>query len=165
MKRILIGLALIAAVAAGGWYWASPWWTLQSMKEAAEARDVDALSQHIDYTSLRENLKRQLRARMESGVRDDGVLGKLVAGGLAERLVDIALTPEGMRVIFAAAPLAADPEPGKVKLKASDMVVKRDGVGSFRMVRKDGKPGALIFRLRGPSWMLTDIELPPQGLN
>lgn len=84
MKRILIALALIAVIAAGGWYWASPWWTLQSMKNAAEARDVDALSRHVDYPMLRENMKRQLRARMESGVRDSGVLGKLVAGGIAE---------------------------------------------------------------------------------
>lgn len=165
MKRILIALVLIAALGAGGWYWASPWWTLQSMKEAAEARDVDTLSQHIDYARLRENLKHRLRERMESGVRDQGVLGTLVAGGIADRLVDIAVTPEGMRVIFAAAPLAAEPEPGRVKLKASDMIVKRDGIDRFRMVRKDGKPGALIFQLRGASWMLTDIELPPQGLN
>ena len=165
MKRILIALALIAMVAAGGWYWASPWWTLQSMKDAAEARDVNALSRHVDYPALRENVKRRLRARMESGVRDDGVLAKLVAGGIAERLVDIAVTPEGMRVIFAAAPLAAEPEPGRVKLKASDLVIRRDGIDRFRMVRSDGKPGALIFRLKGASWMLSDIELPPQGLN
>jgi hypothetical protein len=165
MKRILIALALIVAVGAGGWYWASPWWTLQSMKEAAEARDVTALSRHVDYDTLRENMKRRLRERMQSGVQDKGVLGTLVAGGIADQLVDIAITPEGMRVIFAAAPLAAEPEPGRVKLKASDLVVKRDGIDRFRMVRKDGKPGALIFHLRGASWMLTDIELPPQGLN
>jgi hypothetical protein len=164
MKRLLIALALIAAAAAGGWYWASPWWTLQSMKDAAEARDVDALSRHIDYPALRKSMKRQLRARMESGVRDQGVLGKLVAGGLAEQLVDIAITPEGMRVIFAAAPLAAEPERGRVKLKASDMAVRRDGIDRFRMVRRDGKPGALVFRLKGTGWMLSDIELPPQGL-
>lgn len=68
-------------------------------------------------------------------------------------------------MIFAAAPLAAEPERGRVRLKASDMEVKRDGIGGFRMVRKDGKPGALIFRLKGVGWLLTDIELPPQGLD
>ncbi|RYE02510.1 MAG: DUF2939 domain-containing protein [Sphingomonadales bacterium] len=165
MKRILIALALLAALAAGGWYWASPWWTVQSMKDAAEARDVDSLSRHIDYDSLRASLKAQLRARMESGRRDEGLLGTLVAGGIAERLVDVALTPEGMRVIFAAAPLAAEPARGTVKLKASDMVMRRDGIDRFRLVRKDGKGGALIFRLKGAGWMLTDIELPEQGLN
>ncbi|RYY23783.1 MAG: DUF2939 domain-containing protein [Sphingomonadales bacterium] len=163
MKRILIALALIVVAAAGGWYWASPWWTLQSMRNAAEARDVTALSRHVDYPVLRENLKRRLRARMESG--GSGVLGGLVSRGLADQLVDIALTPQGLSVIFAAAPLAADPEPGRVQLKASEMVVERDGIGRFRMVRKDGKPGALIFRLSGPSWLLSDIELPEKGLN
>lgn len=162
MKRILIALALLAALAAGGWYWASPWWTLQSMKNAAEARDIDTLSRNIDYASLRESMKRQLRARMESGVRDSGMLGTLVASGLAERLVDVALTPDGMRVIFAAAPLAGDTNQRTVRLKASDMTMRRDGIDRFRMVRRDGKGGALIFRLRGASWMLTDIELPPE---
>ncbi|HEX8302418.1 DUF2939 domain-containing protein [Sphingomonas sp.] len=164
MKRVLVALLLIAAVAAGGWYWASPWWALQSMKDAAEARDVTALSRHVDYPAVRASLKRQLRARMESGERDDGVLGALVAGGIAERLVDIAVTPEGMRVIFAAAPLAGEPEPGRVGLKASDMLVRRDSIDRFSMIRRDGKPGTLVFRLRGARWMLTEIELPPQGL-
>lgn len=164
MKRILIALLLIAALLAGGWYWGSPWWTLQSMKEAAEARDIDTLSRHVDYTALRDSMKRRLRARMDSGVRDEGVLGALVAGGLADRLVDIALTPEGMRLIFAAAPLAGEARPGTVKLKADDMMMHRDGPGQFRLVRRDGKPGALIFKLKGATWMLSDIELPPETL-
>lgn len=166
MKKWLIALAVLVMAAVGGWYWASPWWTVQSMKDAAEARDVNALSRNVDYDSLRTSLKAQLRARMQSGGRDEGLLGTLVAGGIADRLVDIALTPDGMRVIFAAAPLAAEPtQRGTVRLKASDMVMRRDGVDRFRLVRKDGKGGALIFRLRGATWMLTDIELPEQGLN
>ncbi|WP_066795342.1 DUF2939 domain-containing protein [Sphingomonas soli] len=164
MKRILIAVALLAALAGGGWYWASPWWTVQTMKDAAEARDVDALSRRVDYESLRASLKAQLRARVENGRRDDGVLEALVAGGIADRLVDAALTPEAMRVIFAAAPLAAQPARGAVKLKASDMEMRRDGIDRFRLVRKDGKSGALIFRLRGMRWMLTGIELPAQGV-
>ncbi|RYD86233.1 MAG: DUF2939 domain-containing protein, partial [Sphingomonadales bacterium] len=132
VKRILIAVALIAALAAGGWYWASPWWAVQSMRDAAEARDADSLLRHVDHATLRENLKRRLRERVEGRAREGGVLGGLVASGVAGQLVDIALSPEGMRMIFAAAPLAADPQPGSVKLKASDMVVRRDGIDRFR---------------------------------
>ncbi|MES2988566.1 MAG: DUF2939 domain-containing protein [Pseudomonadota bacterium] len=164
MKRILIGLALLAVVLAGGWYWGSPWWTLQSMKNAAEARDTDALSRNVDYTSLRASIKKQLRERMESGVRDAGVLGTLVAGGLADRLVDVALTPEGIRVIFATAPLASEARPGGIRLKANDMTMRREGLSQFRMVRRDGKGGALIFRLKGATWMLSDVELPAETM-
>lgn len=160
-RNILITLVLLAAVAGAGWYWGSPWWTLRSMKQAAEARDIEALSAHIDYGSLRGGMKRELRARVS---RDDGVLGALVARGVADRLVDIALTPEGMRGVFAAAPLAAAPRPGAVRMNANEMRLRRDSLTQFRLVRKDGTGGALIFRLRGASWMLSDLELPPEGL-
>lgn len=164
MKRVLIALALIAAIGGAGWYWGSPVWTLRSMKDAAERRDVDALSRNVDYAALRESMKRQLRARAVDAAGEMGVLGSLVNAGVADRLVDLALTPEGMRAIFAAAPLASTQRPGAIKLNANDMVTRRDGIGRFRLVRKDGKGGALIFRLRGATWMLTDVELPPGPL-
>ena len=167
MKRtrtILIALAALVVAAGAGWYWGSPWWTLRSMKQAAEARDIDSLSRNVDYTALRKGMKRELRARMETPNADQGVLGALVAGGIADRLVDLALTPEGVRAVFAAAPLASNPRPGAVKLNANDLVMHRDGFGQFRMVRSDGKRGALIFRLRGATWMLSDVELPPESL-
>lgn len=156
-RTILIAAAVLAVAAAGTWYWASPWWTVRSMKQAAEARDVDALSRNVDYTALRDGLKRELRARSGD---EGGVLGALVSGGIADRLVDLALTPEGVRAIFATAPLASDPQPEAVKLNANDLVMRRDGFGQFRLVRSDGKSGALVFRLRGATWMLSDIDLP-----
>ena len=161
-RNILIALAVLVVAAAGTWYWASPWWTVRAMKQAAEARDVTALSRNVDYPALREGLKRELRARSGDA---GGVLGALVSGGIADRLVDLALTPEGVRAIFATAPLASNPRPGAVKLNANDLVMRRDGFGQFRMVRGDGKGGALVFRLRGATWMLSDIELPPEALD
>jgi hypothetical protein len=160
-RRNILIAALVLIVAAGGaWYWASPWWTVRSMKQAAEARDVDALSRNVDYPAVREGLKRQFRARSGG---DGGVLGALIAGGVADRVVDLALTPEGMRAIFAAAPVARTPRPGAVKLNANEMVMRRDGLTQFRMVQQGGKGGALVFRLRGATWMLSDVELPADG--
>ena len=163
MKRsrtILIMVALLAVATGAGWYWGSPWWTLRSMKQAAEARDIAALSTHIDYPSLRAGMKRELRARVRP---DDGVLGALVSRGITDTVVEVALRPEGMRAIFAAAPLAA-PEAGGVKMNANDMILRRDSVAQFRLVRRQDGGGALIFRLRGVRWMLSDVELPPEAL-
>ena len=162
-RTAAIALAAFIVVAGAGWYWASPWWTVRSMKQAADARDVASLSRNIDYTALRSGMKRELRARVAEDGGDQGVLGALISGGIADRVVDLALTPEGMRAVFATAPMASTARPGAAKLNANEMAVRRDGFGQFRLVRSDGKRGALIFRLRGATWMLSDVELPAEG--
>lgn len=162
MKRLWLAVTALLIIGAGTWYWASPWWTLSSMQEAAQARDVGTLSRYVDFDAVRQSLKRQFREQGQEGEGSKSVLGSLVRGGVAERLVDLAVTPDAMRLIFAAAPLAEDNPSGPIRLKASDMRIRRSGLTSFRMERRDGKPGALIFRLRGAGWMLTDVELPPK---
>lgn len=162
MKRLWLVVLTLLIFGAGGWYWGSPWWTLSAMQEAAQSRDVGTLSRYVDYDAVRESLKTQFRDQAKQGPAGGGsVFGSLVRGGVAERLVDLAVTPDAMRVIFASAPLAEDNARGPIRLKASDMKLRRDGLTRFSLERRDGKPGALIFRLRGAGWVLTDIVLPP----
>jgi hypothetical protein len=160
MKRWLVALAILIVALAGAWAWGSPYLTLWQMKKAAEARDVDALSAHIDYPALRTSVKQQLRKRMRG--QDIGWLGPLVRGGIADTLVDASLTPDGMRVIFAAAPLAGAARPRAIGLNASEMKMRRDAIDRFRLVRTDGRSGELVFRLRGVTWMLSDIRVPEE---
>lgn len=162
MKRWLIALLVLVLLAAGGWAWGSPYLTLWQMKRAAEARDVDALAGHVDFPAVRESVKAQLATRMRGGTEDQGVLGALVRAGIADTVVDAAVSREGMRVIFAAAPLAETSRPSTIKLKASEMRYRRDAFDRFRLYRSDG--AALVFRLRGTTWLLTDIRLPPDPL-
>jgi hypothetical protein len=161
MKRWLPALLVLVALAGGGWLYGSPWLTLQEMRQAAEARDADGLAAHIDYPALRKSMKAELRARA-SGAH--GPLGMLVASGLADTLVDAALTPEGMRAIFVAAPLASRSDHGPGGMKASDMRVQRERWNRFILVKRDGGPGALVFELEGIRWKLTAIRLPPGAL-
>lgn len=155
MKKLVAVLAVLALLA-GGWLWGSPYLTLRQMKAAADARDLTTLSAHIDYPALRNSVKQELRGRMD----DDrsSLLGRLVAGGIAERIVDVAVTPQAMPVVFAAAPAAAGKS--RIGLRAEDMAYVRDGWDSFRLERRDGERGALLFRLRGVSWQLTGVEVP-----
>lgn len=163
MKRwLLLALLLLVAVGAG-WAFGSPQLALWQMRKAAEARDVDALSRHIDYPSVRESVKAQLAERMQGGERS--AFGALVAAGLADRLVDAAVSPDGMRLVFAAAPLAGAAGPGTIRLKAENMNFRRNRWDEFRLVPRDGKGGALVFRLHGLAWKLSDIELPPDALH
>ena len=50
MKRrgIVVAGCAIIIVAAAGWYWGSPWWTLYRMREAARAGDAEVLARYVD---------------------------------------------------------------------------------------------------------------------
>lgn len=162
MRRILLTLALLALIAAGGWAWGSPYLTVRAMEKAAEARDTEALSARVDYAALRDSMKAQLRARFspEDGSDADAALGALVATGLADSIVDAAITPEGIRAIFAAGVADAGRDRRPAPLDARKMEVRRDSLDRFRLVRSGGEDGALLFALRGIEWKLVGIELP-----
>jgi hypothetical protein len=77
-------------------------------------------------------------------------------------LVDAAVSPEGMRFIFAAAPLAQSARPGTIRMKANEMRFRRVAFDRFELTRSDG--AALRFRLHGMGWKLEAIQLPPDAL-
>ena len=53
-------MVLAMALAAAGWWFGSPWWTLREMRAAADAHDAARLSYYIDYPALRADLKGEL---------------------------------------------------------------------------------------------------------
>lgn len=162
MKRWPIAVGVLLIVAAGAWAWGSPYWTVSRLKQAADARDVATLSAHVDYPAVRESLKLQLRERLgRTRSSDDPLeaLGAAVAERFAAPVVDALVTPEGVRVIFATGAGASANRPGTLGVKADAMTLRRDGLGQFSLVQREGG-GALVFRLQGLRWMLTDIRVP-----
>ncbi len=156
-KRWIIAVLVVAVLGVGGWVWGSPYYTLWQMKRAAEARDVDALTSHIDFDAVRGSVKSQIAAHLPG--EGGGVLGALVRSGIGDTVVDAAVSPEGMRFIFAAAPLAETERPNTIKLKANEMRYRRLALNRFELTRSDG--AALQFRMRGMTWKLEAIQLPP----
>lgn len=139
-RSSLAGLALAALLlAASAWWFASPWWTLHRMREAAEARDAKALSAYIDYGALRRSTGRQLD-------REIGPLGRLVARA--------AVRPETVRLLFLT---GAGPARGE-RPPARRWSVTRQGLNNFRAAPEDGKT-ALTFRRDGLSWKLEEVAI------
>ncbi len=167
MRRWLIALLALAVVVGAGWAIGSPYFVLWQMKKAAEARDLASLSSHIDYPAVRSSLKAQLANEVSD--RKASLFGVLVASGIADAAVDTAVTPEGMRLIFAAAPLASsvEPEPQSqpLRLKADEMAYRRTGWDRFSLVRRDGSGAGLDFALHGLSWQLVAVRIPPGALH
>lgn len=178
-KRIIVGLC--AGLAAAGWTYASPWWTLRAMRDAAQARDAEALGAYVDFPALRADLKTDLSAAMmaemararasqtQSGAPDAfGALGIALGFAMLDPLIEGVVSPAGLQVMFAGDPAAATasrtPAPlGDVSV-SGDFTLERTGLSEFRVVGQGAAPAALVFRRDGLGWRLVGIDLPPQAL-
>lgn len=173
---IIAAVVLLVLGASAGWYFASPAWTLKQMADAAEARDAEKLSAHIDYSKLRESTKSQMRAAMGAKLADGSAngfeaLGLAIGMGFVDRMVDGLVTPEGMAAMFANAKRQGQAAPSgpagraarkPMGLDASNREIIREGFNRFRLHEK-GKPGQdgdLIFERDGLGWKLVAIDMP-----
>ncbi len=105
MKKIIVVIGVLV-VAAGGWYYASPLWTLKAMRDAAVAKDGAALSHYVDYEALRTDLKGDMRRSMinEMGKQPQnpfGAIGMAIAMNLIDPMIEAMVTPEGVEALFA----------------------------------------------------------------
>lgn len=179
--KLLIALAVVLAI---GWLAASPYITLYQMKQAADARDGEALSEHVDFPSVRQSIKDQLNTRvarkMGTDSDDSGALamiGASVAGVLVDRMVDAYVTPTGIAEVMEGNP------PGPRLWHEGDDEDKTEGGGKAPADRealrdkaklsytsfsrfvvtvpdKSGAECQLVLRRRGLGWKLTEILLP-----
>ncbi len=180
MKKVLIVLAVLA-IAGAGWFYASPWWTLRAIREAARDRDSAALSAYVDYEALRTDLKGDLRRSMmaEMGKQPENPfasIGVAIATGLIDPIVEAAVSPAGVEAMFAGqraeeqADAAASATPGTAPAPSKmpslagaapgyDPVIERVSLDEFRVLGED-KDSALIFRRHGLGWKLSAVDLP-----
>jgi hypothetical protein len=179
MKKIVIALGALL-LAAGGWYYASPLWTLRAMKQAAVSKDSETLSRYVDYEALRTDIKGDMRRSMmsEMGKQPDnpfGAIGMAIAMNLIDPMIEAMVTPEGVEAMFAQQRAADSKGTGvgrsagsgqtpKAKSLAAagpgdDPVIERVGIDEFRVSNK-GEDGGLIFRRHGLGWKLSGVDIP-----
>lgn len=141
-RTLALAAALLVALAAAvGWWFASPWWTLWRIREAAEAQDSEAVAAYIDFPALRASTREQLATRL-------GPLGNALAG----RAVDTLVSPTGIRLALE----GRGAREGAGEGEGDEVDLVRTGAGEFR-VRREG--GDLIFRRHGLGWKLEEIRL------
>jgi Protein of unknown function (DUF2939) len=168
-STLIGGIAAIGLIVGGGWFYASPGWTLSAMRDAANAKDFAALSAHVDYPALREDMKSEFAAAMAAqGSKDGGALGGVGAAigmAIANKMIDGLISPEGIRIMFAAAGAAGGKPPASLGGKGDDFTIERSGLSEFKVVQKgDGDKPQMVFRRDGLSWKLSGIDLPRGGM-
>ncbi|HDR9046311.1 DUF2939 domain-containing protein [Burkholderia vietnamiensis] len=115
LKPLLIAVLIVAVLAAIGYAYASPYVALGRLKSAIDARDAQAVSEYVDFPSLRISLKQQvteeLMRRIDAVKKNNpfAVLGALIGSALIGPLVDAYATPEGVAALMSGIPPRGSP--------------------------------------------------------
>jgi hypothetical protein len=163
-NRIIWIILLLALLLVGGWYYGTPYWTLHQMREAVRDHDGAALAEHIDTPALRENLSRQMRAKLSIETHKEeglGALGAILAGAMIGPLIDRMVSPDGLQALLDGVPAGGGPaKPTALTSKKPE--IDHDGVSGFRVhdPRHAAGEGDLIFKREGIAWKLVAIDLP-----
>ncbi|AXF20594.1 hypothetical protein CUJ89_08925 [Burkholderia pyrrocinia] len=115
LKPLLIIVLAVAVIAAMGYAYASPYVALGRLKSAIDARDAQAISEYVDFPSLRISLKQQvteeLMRRIDAVKKNNpfAVIGALIGSALIGPLVDAYATPEGVAALMSGLPPRGNP--------------------------------------------------------
>ncbi|UEP49699.1 DUF2939 domain-containing protein [Burkholderia ambifaria] len=115
LKPVLIVVLAVAVLVAVGYAYASPYVALGRLKSAIDARDSQAVSEYVDFPSLRISLKQQvteeLMRRIDAVKKDNpfAVIGALIGSALIGPLVDAYATPEGVAALMSGIPPRGNP--------------------------------------------------------
>lgn len=171
--RILLAAAPLPAVLFVIFLAASPYLTLWRITQAADARDVQALSAYVDWPALRESLKAQAAARiaaeMDKG-KDNPLagIGRALAAGAAEKMIDALVTPENITLALASGQLlqgkapGAQPAPQPAQKGGTQTYTARWQDWSHILVHRRGGRGGYILRRSAPfswDWKLAGVKV------
>lgn len=150
-------LAVVVAVAAY-WYW-SPLLVVHQMKEAVRVHDVEAFNSHVDFPTLRENMKDDIAGKPG----DDALsgFGRLLGGVVVDALV----RPEAVMFVLEHGDFAKkrgrrhderDEVPPASEEKPK-WVAEREGVNRY-VIRND-RIALVLVRNGFADWKLSELRL------
>jgi len=166
----LAGLLVIFAI----YLYASPYIALYNIKNAAEQKDADKLSGYIDFPSVKQSLKDQVKAAMAEELaasdEQDGfeALGTMLAAAMIDPIVDGLVTPDGVALMLQGQELdfGLDDKTTKDEPKVKDTNIDyKAGYLSFnrfkvQIIDADDTDESLdvIMHRDGLSWKVTRIS-------
>ncbi|MEZ5538722.1 MAG: DUF2939 domain-containing protein [Pseudomonadales bacterium] len=181
MKKTLIAIPVLLVLA---YIVALPYITVYQIRDAVKNHDSSALSDHIDYPSVRQSLKDQLNAMLMGKMQGDDMkdnpfaaLGMAFAGPIVDKMVDAYVTPAGVAQLMAGekpslkkknptvmptdgATIDAASEPEKEK-PLDDVALGYKSSNRFEV--EDKKKGLrVVLRRQGLDWKVAEIILPEE---
>lgn len=170
--KLLAGVAAMFAIYVA----AAPYITVHQMKSAAESRDAEALSEYIEFPSVRQSLKDQMNAVFMKEMTNElegnpfAAVGAAFAGMMVDKMVDAFVTPAGITQLM----LGEKPNQTESGESAGDFAgdsarepfanasMSYESLSKFIVTVKGdtGDEGKFILRRRGIGWKLTEILIP-----
>ena len=168
-KPLIFVVGLLVLVA--GYLYASPYLALNSIKNAAQERDTDKISSYVDFPSVRQGVKDQLKAKaakeMVASDSNNGfeALGSMFTTAMIDTMVDGWVTPDGIAAIMAEDEKNSSKDANNGKDKSND-VEYETSYDSFNVFHVDiggtekNNSMRVTMNRDGLSWKVTDIDLP-----
>ncbi|MCD9086729.1 DUF2939 domain-containing protein [Stenotrophomonas sp. SY1] len=180
MKKWIAAAIVLMVLSICGYVLAGPYLAIQGISSAIEQRDSAALTRHVDFPTLRVNLKAQLNdhlvrkagADMQSSLLGAVILG--VASNITDVSVDTLVTPVGVAAMLQGDGLIkravgdtvngdtwGPPSPAR---PLADTSGRYDSLSRFTATSQldDGRQVHFVLSRHGLRWQLTDIQLPLQ---
>jgi len=167
MKQAVISIGLLVAalicyVAVG------PFITVYEIKAGIENRDSEKLTDYIDFTTLRANIKDQLNAylmqQMSTELKGNpfGALGIAIGGKLVEGMVDSFVTPIGLSNLAGGrTPQEASNHSQPLEpFKNARYIYDSWSRFSVWVTGEGGREARFVLTRYGLSWKLSNIVVP-----
>ena len=168
---LAITLALFAT-----YIMAAPFFTVYQIQSAAEKNDGEALSEYIDFPSVRQSLKDQINVMFakeilaDEDMRDNpfAALGTAFAGVMLDKMLDAYVTPAGITQLMAGENPQSGTEQGGDSDSGSERKPLKDASMSYKSIDKfvvkvEGAHGGeveFILRRQGINWKITEVIIP-----
>jgi len=179
-KPYLVAVLVIAVVllaAFSGYFYASPYLTLRSIKKCVESGDAEQLSENVDFPILRKNLKEQLKVEMLKKTAKDlkdnpfKAFGVALASKFVDGIVETLVTPSGLTSLMEGKSKQTEREeekkqPRTSKRRSKDLFPNAstgyDSLSKFSVRVPHEKGGEIRFVLTrsGLKWKLSNIVIP-----
>jgi hypothetical protein len=172
-RGLLIGGAMLASAACGGALYASPYITLYQMYQAVEHKDVQQVSDYVDFPALRESVKTNLRTVMAKETAQQSnpilsLLGSVVGGAVLDPVVDNLVTPSGVTALLEGQQLQIGEKGSQAQFKpqagSPDVKAEYESFNQFAVSVKpkgeDVEPVTLLLSRNGLSWKISGVRLP-----
>ena len=125
-------ISVAAAIMTGVWLYFTPHLTFHAMKSAAEARDSAALTEHIDFPALKENLKGTFNARFAAEMASHkdaepfAAAGAMMVAAFINPMIDALVTPESIEQMM------NGEKPAETMILLPSALITRDNVGDYK---------------------------------
>ena len=168
-------LFLFISLFFGGYIYISPFINFYGLKAVLEDKEIDTeiLSDYIDFQSLRENIKAQVRKETyKNQSREEGDLfsglGNLLGLAMVDKAVDMFVTPTNIQAIFLGRKIEDienEKEQGQVSSQKPEISMSYKSFDRFRAtVMYNQKKIVFIMKRVGLGWKLSNIIMHPKDI-